>query len=236
MFSVLKRGFLHEKLNMIFMYNTDKLDEIVRDVVLKFLKEKRNGGVFLKPIPVAVSNRHVHLEREDLEALFGKGYNLNKMKDLSQPGQYAANETVDLIGPKDTIKGVRVLGPERKFTQAEISITDSFKLGIKAVPVKESGDIEGTPGITISGPAGAIRIEKGVIAAKRHIHMTPEDGGLYGVSDKQIVKAVFKGPRAAILDEVVIRINKDFSLELHMDMDEANGIAIGNEKYCDIVK
>ncbi len=179
-------------------------------------------------INVGVSNRHVHLSQTDLEILFGKGYQLTELKPLSQPGQFACKELVTLVGPKGSIENVRILGPVRRDTQVEISRTDAFKLGINA-PVRESGDIEGTPGIVIIGPKGILTIEKGVIVAKRHIHMHPKDAEVYGVKDKQIVKVLAEKPeRRIIFDDVVVRISDKFALDFHIDTDEANAAMLNN--------
>lgn len=173
-------------------------------------------------IIVGVSNRHVHLSKEDLEVLFGEGYELHPIKDLRQPGQYAAEEVVTLVGPKGKIERVRVLGPVRKETQIEISQTDAFKLGVKA-PVRDSGDLDGTPGIKIVGPKGEVETKKGLILAKRHIHMLPEDAEKYGVKDKDLVYvAVEKGDRKLIFGDVLIRVSPKYALEFHVDTDEAN--------------
>ncbi|HOL03101.1 MAG TPA: phosphate propanoyltransferase [Fervidobacterium sp.] len=174
------------------------------------------------PIIAGVSNRHVHLSREDLDLLFGKGYTLTPTKDLGQPGQFACKEMVTIVGPKGSIENVRILGPERKDTQIEISLTDAFKLGIMP-PVRDSGDIEGTPGITIIGPNGKLEKEKGVIIAKRHVHMRPSDAEKFGVKDKDIVKVIVEnGDRKLIFDDVLIRVSEKFALEFHVDTDEAN--------------
>ncbi len=174
------------------------------------------------PIIAGVSNRHVHLSREDLDLLFGRGYTLTPTKDLGQPGQFACKEMVTIVGPKGSIENVRILGPERKDTQIEISLTDAFKLGIMP-PVRDSGDIEGTPGITIIGPNGKLEKEKGVIIAKRHVHMHPSDAEKFGVKDKDIVKVIVeKGDRKLIFDDVLIRVSEKFALEFHVDTDEAN--------------
>ncbi len=174
------------------------------------------------PIIAGVSNRHVHLSREDLDLLFGKGYALTPTKDLGQPGQFACKEMVTIVGPKGSIENVRILGPERKDTQIEISLTDAFKLGVMP-PVRDSGDIEGTPGITIIGPNGKLEKEKGVIIAKRHVHMHPSDAEKFGVKDKDIVKVIVeKGDRRLIFDDVLIRVSEKFALEFHVDTDEAN--------------
>ncbi|PLV59112.1 phosphate propanoyltransferase [Thermotoga sp. KOL6] len=187
-------------------------------------------------IIVGVSNRHVHLSKEDLEALFGKGYELTPIKDLRQPGQYAAKETVTIVGPKGAIENVRVLGPVRKETQVEISRTDAFRLGIRP-PVRDSGDLEGTPGIVIIGPNGILVKEKGVILAKRHIHMHPKDAEHFGVKDKDIVKVIVEnGDRKLIFDDVLIRVREDFVLEFHVDTDEANAAMLNTGDFVYIVE
>ncbi|MEW5867152.1 MAG: phosphate propanoyltransferase [Bacillota bacterium] len=178
-----------------------------------------------RKVPVGVSGRHIHVTREDLERLFGPGYELTCFRELSQPGQFAANETVTLVGPKGVIPKVRILGPVRKATQVEISRTDGYTLGVDA-PVRESGDLEGTPGIVIVGPYGPVQIKQGVIVAKRHIHFTPELAREFGVSDGETVMVKASGPRALIFDEVVIRVREDFALDMHVDMDEANAAGI----------
>ncbi|KAF2955377.1 phosphate propanoyltransferase [Marinitoga sp. 38H-ov] len=184
-------------------------------------------------IVVGVSNRHVHLSKEDLEILFGKDYKLHPMKDLKQPGQYAAEEVVTLVGPKGSIERVRVLGPVRKETQIEISQSDAFKLGVKA-PVRDSGDLDGTPGIKIIGPKGEVETKKGLILAKRHIHMLPEDAEIYGVKDKDLVYVIVEsGDRKLIFGDVLVRVSPKYSLEFHVDTDEANAALI---KTGDIVK
>lgn len=188
-----------------------------------------------KKIPVGISARHVHVTREDLDILYGNGYQLTVKKDLSQPGQYAANELVDLVTEKSTFKNVRILGPERKVTQIEISMSDAMKLGLKA-PVRDSGDIEGSAGITIVGPKGTIKLDKGVIVACRHIHMTPADAEAFAVKDKEIVKVRCEGDRALIFDKVLIRVNEQFKLEMHVDTDEGNAALLNNSSTIEIVK
>lgn len=187
-------------------------------------------------IVVGVSNRHVHLSQEDLERLFGKGYKLTPTKDLGQPGQFACEERVDLIGPKGIIENVRILGPVRKNSQVEISRTDSFKLGVEA-PVRDSGDVEGTPGIKIKGPKGEIELEKGVMIAKRHIHMLPTQAEHYGVKDKDLVSVYSdKEGRRLIFQDVLIRVSERFALEFHVDTDEANAALLNNGDYVKIVE
>lgn len=209
---------------------------VVEEVVGKITKEEKNNIMNSGyDIPIGVSSRHLHVSREDLETLFGKGYELTVMKNLSQPGQYAANEVVTLIGPKGVKEKVRILGPARKTTQIEISLTDSFALGVPGV-IRESGDIESTPGIVISGPKGVVKLDKGVIVAKRHIHMKPADAQKYGVSDKQIVAAEIDGPRKLIFDNVVVRVSEDFKFDFHIDTDEANAAAAGNGTFAKLIK
>ncbi|MDD2202000.1 MAG: phosphate propanoyltransferase [Firmicutes bacterium] len=189
----------------------------------------------LYEVPVGVSNRHLHLSREDLDTLFGKGYELTVRKDLSQIGQYASEETVDVVGPKSTLSRVRVLGPVRKRTQVEISRTDSFKLGVQP-PVKDSGDLSGSPGVKLVGPKAEITIPTGVIVAKRHIHMTPEEAERIGLQDTDIVMAKVNGPRALVFDEVLVRVDESFTWEFHIDTDEANAAGLGNGDVVTIVR
>ncbi|SDD42736.1 phosphate propanoyltransferase [Sporomusa acidovorans] len=188
-----------------------------------------------KPIPVGISARHVHVTREHLDILFGKGYQLTVKKDLSQPGQFASEEQVDLVTEKGAFKKVRILGPERKQTQVEIALTDALKLGIKP-PVRDSGDVKGSPGLTIVGPKGEIKLAEGVIAACRHIHMTPADAAEYGVKDKDIVKARCDGERGLIFDNVLIRVSDKFKLECHLDTDEGNAAKIGTGGTIELIK
>jgi len=179
-------------------------------------------------IPTGISNRHVHLSKKDLEILFGESYELTPIKDLGQPGQYACEETVIIVGPKGVIEKVRILGPVRKETQIEISRTDAFKLGLKP-PVRDSGLLDETPGITIVGPKGAVVKEKGVILAKRHIHMTPEDAQRYGVKDKDLVSVYCKGKdRELIFKDVLVRVSEKYALEFHVDTDEGNAAMLNN--------
>lgn len=177
--------------------------------------------VVLGEVPVGVSNRHVHVSEQSLERLFGKGYQLRVMRDLSQPGQFAAEETVTIVGPKRSIHNVRILGPARSLTQVEISRSDGFTLGVHP-PVRLSGHIEGTPGITIVGPEGEIHIEEGLIVAARHIHMTPADAARFSVDDGDLVRVRADGPRPVTFEDVIIRVRDDFALDFHIDLDEAN--------------
>ena len=175
-----------------------------------------------RPIPVAVSARHVHLRQETIEQLFGEGHELTARNELSQPGQYAAKETVRLIGPRGSINSVRILGPPRDIDQVEIARTDEFALGIDA-PVRASGDIENTPGIILEGPQGRVELDRGVICALRHIHMTPDDAEHFGVEDRDVVEvALTGGERDLVFGDVLVRVSPDFRLEMHIDTDEAN--------------
>lgn len=186
-------------------------------------------------IPVGLSNKHIHLSQKDLDTLFGEGFELTKFKDLSQPGQYAANEKVDVVGPKGTLKGIRILGPVRRETQVEIAITDGFVLGVNP-PVRDSGDLLDSPGAKIVGPKGEVVIEKGVIAAGRHIHMHTTDAEKYGLKDKDIVSVKVGGKRGLTFDNVLVRVSKDFALEMHLDIDEGNAAALKNGSMVEIVK
>lgn len=178
-------------------------------------------------IPIGVSNRHIHVSEKDLEKLFGEGYWLTKKGDLKQPGQFAANETVTLRGPKGELENVRILGPIRNESQVEISITDSFRIGIKP-PIRESGKLDNTPGIEIIGPKGSVKISRGTIVALRHIHMTSDYATKVGLKDKDIVEVETFGDRKVILGNVIIRVSENYSLEMHIDIDEANACALKN--------
>ncbi len=187
-------------------------------------------------ILVETSARHVHLTREHVEILFGAGHALTNKKDLSQPGQFACEERVTLVGPKKSIERVSILGPERPETQVELSFTDARTLGVEA-PVRESGDIKGSAGCKLVGPAGEIEIAEGVIIAKRHIHLTPADAEAFGVSDKQIVKVkIDSADRKTVYDDVVIRVKSSFAAAMHIDTDEANAACAFGKCYGEIIK
>ena len=170
-------------------------------------------------VPVEASGRHVHVTEEQARILFG--HELTEDRPLSQPGQYLAKERVTVTGPKGAFRNVAVLGPARKEAQVEISLTDGKTLGITP-PVKLSGDVSGSPGCTLEGPCGKVKLDKGVIAARRHIHLTPEDGKMLGVRDGQIVKLQVFSARPVIFCDVAVRISKDFQRSAHLDYDEAN--------------
>lgn len=178
-------------------------------------------------VPVGLSNKHLHLSEEHLARLFGEGYALKILKPLSQPGQYAAEETVAVEGPKGRFDRVRVLGPTRPETQVEISITDSFELGVKP-PVRNSGDIEGSAGCKLIGPKGEVVLDQGVIVAARHIHMTLADASDFGLVDKQLIKVKTEGPRSLIFENVLIRAKESYATEMHLDLDEGNAGGIRN--------
>lgn len=186
-----------------------------------------------REVPIALSNRHIHLSQEDIEALFGPGHQLTVFKDLSQPGQYACEEKVDIVGPKGALKGVRVLGPARKQTQAEVSFADGFVLGVKP-PVRDSGDLAGSPGAKIIGPAGEVEIKEGIIAAARHIHMHTSDAARFGVCDKQKVNVVVGGERAITFQNVLVRVHDTYALEMHVDVEEGNACGAKNGQVVEI--
>jgi len=188
-----------------------------------------------KKVLVETSARHIHLTAEAVETLYGKGATLTVKKDLSQPGQYAAgNDKITLVGPKGTL-AVSVLGPTRPANQVELSYSDARALGLKDVPVRESGDVAGTPGLKMVGPAGEVVIDEGVIIAKRHIHMTPADAEAIGVVDKQIVKVKIDSGRTLIFDDVVCRVNPNFALAMHIDTDECNAAGAFGTVYGEVL-
>lgn len=184
---------------------------------------------------IETSSRHLHLTKEHLETLFGKGAVLHNKRELSQPGQFLTEEKVTLIGPKRTIEGVSVLGPERKDTQIEISLTDARNLGV-TIPVKESGDVAGSAPIKLKGPAGEVEISQGLIAAKRHIHMTPEDAEKYGFKDKEIVSVEVEGERSLVFNNVVLRVSEKFATAMHVDTDEANAAGVCGTVYGRVIR
>ena len=184
-------------------------------------------------VMVETSARHVHVSEADLKTLFGADAKLTVKKELSQPGQYASNEKVEVIGPKGSLV-MSILGPTRPETQVEVALTDARKLGI-AAPIRESGDLEDTPGCTLKGPAGEVVIEKGVIAAKRHIHFNVEEAAAAGVEDKQIV-SVKEGERSVIFGDVVVRVSPKYAAAMHIDTDESNAAALGGTVEGEIVK
>ena len=187
-----------------------------------------------KKILIETSARHVHVSAADLEILFGKGHTLTNKKDLSQPGQFACEEKVTVKGPKGSLKA-SILGPERPATQVELSLTDARTIGVVA-PVRESGDIANSGNCVIEGPCGSVEVECGVIAAKRHIHMTPADAEELGVADKDIVCVRLDTARPLIFDDVVVRVSEKFAPAMHVDTDESNAAAIAPNAYGEIIK
>ncbi len=178
-------------------------------------------------VMIETSARHVHLTREHVDILFGAGHQLTNKKNLSQPGQFACEEKVEIVGEKGSIKA-SVLGPERAASQVELSLTDARSIGVKA-PIRESGDIAGSGACKLVGPCGEVVLSEGVIAAKRHIHLTPEDAAGIGVADKQIVKVKTNGQRPLIFDDVVVRVSPKFARAMHIDTDESNAAFGCNE-------
>lgn len=191
----------------------------------------------MKKILIETSARHIHLCAETMEKLFGKGVNLTVKKELSQPGQFASGERLEVVGPKKSIANVSILGPLRREDQVEVSLTDARTLGV-AAPVRESGDVEGSAGCKLVGPCGEVEIKQGVIAAKRHIHMTPKDAKELGVKDRDIVmvKVLNDTGRSLIFGDVVVRVNDNYALAMHVDTDEANAAGLSGEVYGEIVK
>ncbi len=192
---------------------------------------QKTGRIF---VPVASSARHVHLCRADVERLFGTGYRLQRLKDLSQPGQFACKEQVTVVGPRGQLERVRVLGPERKATQVEVSLTDTFGLGIKA-PVRMSGKTQGTPGCKLVGPAGSIELSEGVIVAARHLHLSAAQAARFGLRDGQPVRLRAEGERATVLENVIVRAGDGHDMEVHIDTDEANAIAMAGSTMMEIL-
>lgn len=186
-------------------------------------------------VPVWISNRHIHLGQADADKLFGKNHEFKILKELSQPGQYAYEEVVTLVGPKGSIAKVRVLGPCRKETQVEVSLTDTFALGVMA-PIKISGDLEGTPGIKVVGPEGEIEMSRGVIVAQRHLHISVADAKDRGLKNKEIIKIRVEWPRAMIFDNVSVRVDDRYVLDCHIDTDEANAAGLKAGAWGEIVK
>ena len=198
-----------------------KLVEMITETIYKEIKPGEESANLFS-IPVEISNHHVHLTRDSLDILYGKDYELTKLRDLSQPGEFASNERVSIVGANmKVIEKVRILGPLREYTQAELSITDGYFLGLD-LPTRISGNIKGSPPITIIGPKGVLTLSEGAIRAARHIHMTPKDAEYYSVKDKDRVKVEVSGEHGVIYKDVVIRVSEKSKLAFHLDTDEAN--------------
>ncbi|ARI76319.1 phosphate propanoyltransferase [Halobacillus mangrovi] len=199
----------------------DHLESIVEEVMKQMAEENTSSEV-----PIGVSARHCHLDKESLEVLFGSGYELSEKAPLSQPGQFAANETVTIAGPRGSITKVRILGPLRSAAQVEVSQTDAFKIGLKP-PIRQSGDIEKSSPVTIIGPKGSIYLEQGLIIAQAHIHMSPQDADNFKVKDGDVVEVRVKNPQREVsFSKTIIRVSKKYQLEMHIDTDEANAGSI----------
>ena len=213
--------------------DTKQIEEIIMDVLKKQTDNIKTNEK--ADIPIGISNRHIHLSRSDLDICFGESYELTPIKDLTQPGQYACKETMTICGPKGAIEKVRVLGPVREKTQVEILAKDNFTLGINA-PLRISGDISSSEGLTLIGPKGSVQLKEGTIIAKRHIHMTKDDAKKHGVDDGQIVSIQIAGERGGIYDNVIIRSNDNSATECHLDMEEANAFGITGDSKLRIIK
>ena len=227
--------------------NEDRLAKVIAGKIVEAMRG------FSRLIPVALSNRHVHLSAADFAALFGLPAVLTKLRDLSQPGQFVARETVTLLGPKGSIEGVRILGPFRRQSQVEISLSDGYRLGVRP-PVRDSGELEGTPGLILAGPgrlgqgstvasvqsgtthAGRLELPSGVICAARHIHMHPRDAAFFEVSDRDLVSVRAGGRRGLTFDNVLVRVSPDFRLEMHLDLEEGNAAALGNGDLVEFIE
>ena len=208
----------------------ENYEELLNCIVKEIQKKSTKNSV-----PVGISNRHIHLSQSALTKLFGQGYELTELKPLSQTGQFACKECLTLCGPKGVIEKVRVLGPVRKDTQVEILMSDTFKLGVKG-EVRLSGDITHTPGLTLVGPKGSYELEQGVIVAERHIHMSPADATAFHVKDGEKVGLKVPGNRGGVLDNVSIRVDASFTLECHLDTEEANAMGITPGLNLEIIK
>lgn len=210
------------------------VQKIVEEVLHQVLKNQSSPPHDGK-IPIGVSARHVHLAQAEVEQLFGENYQLTPKFELSQPGQFAAEETVVIAGPKGSIERVRILGPARSLSQVEVSWTDAMKLGIKP-PLRISGDIQGSSPVTLIGPKGSAVLNEGLIIAQAHIHMSPEDSAKFNVVDGQSVQIKVEGIRPIILSNVVIRVSERYRLEMHIDTDEANAGLIQQGTLAEIVQ
>jgi acetate kinase len=213
----------------VLVVATDEEKMIAREVV-RCLQGPTGAikSLHAKPIPVGVSVRHVHLSRAHCDALFGPGYDLTVRREVTQKGQYVTRETVDLVGPKGELRGVAIINPLREHTQVEIAKTDAYALGVSP-PIRESGKLDGTPGLLLRGPAGEVALDRGVILALRHVHMSPGDAQRFGVGDKDVIEVRVDGDREMTMGDVLVRVREDFVLDMHIDTDEANAAGLGNE-------
>lgn len=217
-------------------FTAQQIADMVKEVLRSIECKDCTPTVAAGEIPVGVSNRHIHLSREHLDILFGAGYELTPIKELSQPGQYACKELLTIVGPSlRPIENVRVLGPIRKQSQVEISKTDSYTLKVKP-PVRESGNLSGSAPVTVIGPKGVVTLTEGCIIANRHIHMSPDEAAAFGVKDYDFVTVDVDGARRTRWYDVQVRVHKNFRLEMHVDTDDANAAGIGNGFKVKIVK
>jgi acetate kinase len=213
----------------ILVVRTDEERMIAREVVRCVVGPTAAiRSVRARPIPIGVSVRHVHLSRGDCDALFGPGYELTRRRDVTQPGQFVTRETVDLIGPKGEIQSVAIIAPLRRESQVEVARTDALRLGVTP-PLRESGQLDGTPGIRLRGPRGEVELARGVILAHRHVHMHPEEAQQFGVADKDVILIRVDGDREMTMGDVLVRVHETYRLDLHLDTDEANAAGLGND-------
>ncbi|HZK53322.1 MAG TPA: phosphate propanoyltransferase [Desulfosporosinus sp.] len=208
----------------------NQLVTLIAESVIKQLRD--NCGT--NNIPVAISNRHVHLSKEDVHKLFGANHQFKVFKYLSQPGQFAYEEKVTLVGPRGVLENVRMLGPARTKTQVEISVSDGVKLGVKA-PIRDSGELSLSASLTLVGPAGSTTLLEGTIIAARHIHMHPDDANRFGVKDKDRISVKAPGARGLVFNEMLVRVSDNYKLEMHIDIDEANAAYLKNNDSVEIV-
>ena len=208
-------------------------DGLVKDLAAEISKRLERS---LTPVPIGISNRHAHVTQEHFAALFGRGSAISKFRELKQPGQYAANEKMDIIGPKGAIQGLRLLGPCRSKTQVEVSLTDAISLGARP-PVRESGDLGGSSPLKLVGPGGSVEVQEGLIISRRHLHCSTGEAAAIGVSNGEVVRvrAGRGGDRETIFEQTVVRVSDKFSLELHLDTDEANAAGVKNGDMAYIV-
>lgn len=223
----------------ISSFTREQIAELVRAGLRRQLQQEAPSGAASKgpnPLVVNISARHCHLSQKSVEILFGKGHQLKPKKWLYQEGQYAAEESVTLIGPRSrVISNLRILGPCRDFDQVELAATDAISLGFD-IPVRNSGDIKGTPGCMLMGPAGFLRMDEGVIRAAPHVHMAPEDAKFYGVENKSFMKLRVGGDLGVTFDRIFVRVDPSFKLEVHIDTDEGNACGFGPDKACELIK
>jgi putative phosphotransacetylase len=213
------------------------VERVVREVVLRRLRPQPAPRTAPSPLVVNVSARHMHISQRDLEALFGPGHTLTPMRPLHQEGHYAAEETVTLVGPKRRlISNLRILGPTRSASQIELAFTDAIALGLDDVPIRLSGDLAGTPGGFVMGPAGMLELKQGIIRAARHVHMGPADAAFYGVRHKDAVRLRVGGDVGVVLERVLVRVDPSFRLEVHVDTDEANACGMHLTKDVELLK